>query len=169
MIEFKVDPRSITNTVDYLEAVRKRIFEGVRSAMEEGIEELGEVAKAGMSAAGIQSRTGALMESLEWHSVEESATKIYSSIRPVTPAKVEGRDVPTFYLATALDEGFHVKAVEGKTFQFTKADGGTLFSRGHVAFDVKPRPFLRQSVQSFAPVLLDLIQARVNEAVQGLT
>jgi hypothetical protein len=168
MIEFKVDPRSVTNTVDYLEAVRKRIFQGVKAGMQEAMEGLAAVAVSEMGAAGIQNRTGELAaDILASPKVRETVTTIRGSVRAMRTMKLGGR---TFagYVGTALDEGFHVKAVEGNLYQFTEPTEGTYYTRGHAAFDVRPHPFLKRAAQSFAPSIIDIIQMRVNEAVQGI-
>lgn len=168
MIEFKVDPRSVSNAVDYLEAVRKRIFEGVKGGMQEAMEGLAGVAVAEMGAAGIQNRTGELAaDILVSPRVSESVTTIRGSVRAMRSMKLKGREFAGF-IGTALDEGFHVTAVEGSLFRFTEPGADTLYSRGHVAFDVAPHPFLKRAADSFAPSIIDLITARVNEAVDGI-
>lgn len=168
MIEFKVDPRSVTNTVDYLEAVRKRIFEGVRAGMTEAMEGLAAVTVAEMGAAGIQNRTGELAaDILASPKVTENATTIRGRVRAMRTMKLGGREFAGF-VGTAIDEGFHVKAVEGSLYQFTEPTEGTFFTRGHAAFDVRPHPFLKRAADSFAPSIIDLIQMRVNEAAEGI-
>jgi hypothetical protein len=165
MIELKVDPASITNTVDYLEAVRKNIFAGVRAGMEEAMEGLAGVAVAEMGASGIQSRTGELAANiLKSPRIFENASVITGRVSARGKMKLKGRTFEGF-LGAALDQGFHVKAVEGSLLQFSPPGEGTLYSRGHVAFDVKPHPFLKAAADSFAPTLLDIITARVNEAI----
>jgi hypothetical protein len=70
------------------------------------------------------------------------------------------------YLGTAIDEGFHVPAVEGKLLKFTPAGAETRFTRGHVAFDVAPHPFLIRAKEAFASPIMQIIAARVAEAYQ---
>lgn len=166
MIGYFVDQSSVDQTVEYLGTVRLRIFEQVRLGMAEAMEGLGATAIEQMAAAGIQSRTGKLEAGFEQYSVRENRNVIVGLITPKRDMTIKGRTFPGF-VGTALDEGFRVPQIEGKFLQFTSATGDTLYSRGHVAFDVAPHPFLRAASERFAPTLIDIITERVNAAVEG--
>jgi hypothetical protein len=167
MITVTVDQASVTETIDHLEAVRKRIFIGVKQGMREAMEGLAGVAVAEMGAAGIENRTGELAENiLKSPRIWENAGEIGGTVKAKATMKLKGRSFEG-YLGTALDEGFHVKAVDGNLFRFTEPDADTLYARGHAAFDVKPHPFLQRASESFAPSIIDIIQAAVNAAIAG--
>lgn len=166
MIELKVDQRSVDNTLGYLDAVGVRILENVRAAMEESMEGLAAETIEQMIGAGIQSRTGQLLENIGNSArVKETAEFIYGSVSARREMKLGGRTFLGF-VGTAIDEGFHVRAVEGNLYEFTEPDAGTLYARGHAAFDVKPHPFLAQSQQAYEAPIMDAIRAAI---VEGLT
>lgn len=165
MIELEVNQPSVDQTVEWLESVRLKIFAGVRDAMEEGMLDLAGVVLVEMSAAGIKNRTGDLAESIiKSPKVTETATAISGRVKAEGQMKLGGRTFLGF-LGTALDEGYHVPDVDGNLYQFSEPDGDTLYRRGHVAFDVKPHPFLREASEAYSPTLIELIEARVNEVV----
>lgn len=167
MIELKVDQASVDRTVDYLEAVRQRIFAAVHAGMEEAMEGLAGEAINQLEAAGIHSRTGQLLENIgNSPRVTETTDLIIGKVKAEREMKLGGR---TFigYVGTALDEGFHVKAVPGHLYQFTEPDADTLFTQGHQAFDVKPHPFLKRAIEAYESPLMDIIRARVQEAIGG--
>jgi hypothetical protein len=165
MIDFAVDQSSVDRTIEHLDAVRLRIFAAVREGFEEGMVDLAGTAVAEMGAAGIQNRTGELAENiLKSPRVNESRTNISGRVKAQATWKLGGRSF-LGYLGTALDEGYSVPGVEGALYQFSEPGEGTLFARGHTAFDVRPHPFLRQAQEAWAPTFLELIATRVNDAV----
>jgi hypothetical protein len=165
MIDFAVDQSSVDRTLEHLEAVRLRIFATVRESMEESLLDLAGTAVAEMGAAGIQNRSGELAENIiKSPRVNESATNISGRVKAEATWKLGGRSFLA-YVGTALDEGYSVPPVEGSLFQFTESGEGTLFTRGHVAFDVRPHPFLRRAQEAWTPTFLDLIESRINGAV----
>lgn len=166
MIGFEVDQRSVDGTVEYLGTVRQRIFAAVRGGMKEGMEGLAGTAVAEMGAAGIQSRTNQLAENiLASPQIAEDKYAIKGRVSAKGKMKLKGRTFLGF-LGTALDEGYRVPAVKCAMYQITKPDGETFWARGHVAFDVKPHPFLRRASESYAPTLIDIISARIREATE---
>lgn len=166
MIELKVDQRSVDNTLGYLDAVGVRILENVHAAMEESMEGLAAETIEQMIGAGIQSRTGQLLENIGNSArVKETAEFIYGSVSARREMKLGGRTFLGF-VGTAIDEGFHVREFEGNLYEFTEPDAGTLYARGHAAFDVKPHPFLAQSQQAYETPIMDAIRAAI---VEGLT
>lgn len=165
MIELAVDQSSVEHTIDWLEAVRLKIFAGIKDAMIDKIEDLAAITVAEMTAAGIHRKTGALVEDiLESPGTGENAKEIWTRVLPKSNMTLAGR---TFfgYLGTALDEGYHVPPIDGAIYQFTDPDGETLFRRGHVAFDVKPHPFLRESQKIWEPGFFDFVEQRINEVI----
>lgn len=166
MLTLNVDQSSVDQTVEYLETVRLRIFEQVRLGMHEAMDALGQVTVASMAAAGIVSRTGKLARGFETATVAENRSVIVGRLFGRRDMTIKGRTFEGF-VGTALDEGYRVPEVADKVVKITKPDGETFFRRGHMAFDVKPHPFLRQASESFAPTLLDIIAERINAAVEG--
>jgi len=166
LIGLKVDPASVDRTVEYLNAVRLRIFEQVRLGMQEAMDGLAGTALVEMTAAGIQERTGELAGNIaKSPRVRETATTITGRVTAERKMTLKGR---TFmgYVGTALDEGYAVPGVEGNLLQFSGPDGETLYRRGHVAFDVRPHPFLRQASDAYQPTLMDIIAERVAAACE---
>lgn len=165
MINFVVDQSSVEQSLEYLEAVRQRIFAQVRLGMKEAMDGLGQTAIAEMAAAGIVSRTGKLAEGFEFSSVRENRNVIVGQLWGRRDMTIKGR---TFagYVGTALDEGYRVPEVKDTLIRFTKAGEGTFYSRGHVAFDVEPHPFLRQASEAFAPTLIEIIAERIAAATE---
>ena len=165
MIELQVDQASVNRTIEHLQAVRLKIFAAVRVAMKAGMEELAGVAVVEMGAAGIQSRTGRLAENiLKSPQIRETQYEISGRVTAKAPMTIGGR---TFsgYLGTALDEGYSVPEVQCNMHQITEANGESFWTHGHVAFAVRPHPFLRAASASYAPTLIELIRDRIYEAI----
>jgi len=165
MIELQVDQASVDNTIEWLESVRLKIFAGIRESMEEAMLDLAGVAVAEMTSAGIKNRTGELAENIiKSPHVSENRETIVGRVTAKADMTLAGR---TFFgfLGTALDEGYHVPEVDAALYQFTEPDAGTLYSRGHMAFDIKPHPFLSRASDVYAPTLIELIETAVNDAV----
>jgi len=160
-LEFKVDQNSVDQTLAHIEAVRLRIFANVKAGMQEAMEGLAAEAIDKMLAAGIQVRTGQLLENIgNSPQVRETAQFIKGRVSARREMKIGGRDF-VGYVGAAIDEGYKVPALDAKLFQFTEPDASTLFARGHRAFDVKPHPFLLASQQAFEAPIMDIIRARV--------
>lgn len=167
MLQLAVEQRSVDSVAGYLERVKLRIFQKMREGMQEAMEGLAGETVFQASAAGIQNRTGQLFtDILNSPKVRETPELIVGTVTAASEMTSGGRKFKG-YLGTALDEGFHVPAVTGKLFQFTSADGDTLYARGHTAFDVKPHPFLRRSKEAFTAPILEIIAARVAEAYES--
>lgn len=171
MLQVVIEQRSVDTAISYVERVKQRIFQKMREGMREAMEGLAGETVYQATAAGIHNKTGDLFtDILNSPTVGETAELIIGKVRVQSEMTSGGRKFRG-YLGTALDEGFHVPAVSSdKTrgpFQFTSADGDTLYARGHVAFDVKPHPFLHQAKEAFTSPILELIEARVAEAYEG--
>jgi len=166
MLQLVVEQSSVDSVVGYVERVKLRIFEKMHQGMQEAMEGLATETVSQASAAGIQSRTGQLFtDILNSPRVKETAELITGTVNAKSEMTVGGRKFKG-YLGTALDEGFHVTAVEGKLFQFTAAGSDTFFSVGHTAFDVQPHPFMRQAKEAFTAPIMEIIAARVAEAYE---
>jgi hypothetical protein len=166
MLEVKVDQKSVDTTIDYMEAVKQRIFAAIRTGMAEGMELLAANAVEEMGAAGIQNRTGALAENiLKSPRVTEDADFIRGRVSAVSLVKARGGGLYYNNLGNILDMGFHDPQTKSPLHQFTESDGETFWARGHVAFDVKPHPFFRRAVEVSESPIMDIIRARVAEAV----
>lgn len=164
MLQIVIEQRSVDSVVGYVERVKQRIFAQMHLGMQEAMEGLAGEAVSQASAAGIQARTGQLFSDiLNSPKVRETAELIIGRVTAESEMTSGGRKFKG-YLGTAIDEGFSVRAVSGKLFQFTASDGNTLYSRGHTAFDVKPHPFLRQAKEAFTDPIMEIISARVAEA-----
>lgn len=151
MIKLTLDPASVDRTVDYVEQMKQRIFAGMRAGMREAMQAL-----AGDVIARVHSRTGELVEAIERSPrVKETAEVIRGTIA----AKVGRKPIGIW-----LEEGTHVRAVKGNLYGFTAADGNTVFTRGHRAFDVKPHPILNPALDAMRQPIMEIIAARVREA-----
>lgn len=168
MLIIQAEPRSVDRVLDHVDEVKERIFAKMREGMQEAMEGLATEAVAQATAAGIQSRTGQLFEDiLNSPKVRENAELIFGRVSTESEMTIAGRKFKGF-LGTALDEGFHVRSEHAKApYQFTGSDGGTFYARGHVAFDVKPHPFLRRTKEAFTAPILQIIAAKVAEAYDG--
>lgn len=166
MLQLVIEQRSVDSVVDYVERVKLRIFQKMHEGMQEAMEGLAAEAVSQASAAGIQGRTGQLfMDILGSPRVKETPELITGTVSAQSEMTSGGRKFKG-YLGTAIDEGFHVKAVEGKLLKFTEADSDTLYRLGHTAFDVRPHPFLRQAKKAFTSPIMEIIAARVAEAYE---
>lgn len=170
MLQVVIEQRSVDSVVDYLERTKQRIFEKMREGMQEAMEGLAGEAVSQAMAAGIHNRTGQLFtDILESPRVRETAELIIGTVNTKSEMTSGGRKFKG-YLGTALDEGFHVPAVSADKYrgpyEFSSADGESLYARGHVAFDVAPHPFLRRAKEAFTSPILETIEARVAEAYQ---
>lgn len=170
MLQLVIEQRSVDQVQGYIERTKLRIFEKMREGMQEAMEGLAGETVYQAAAAGIQNRTGDLFtDILNSPKVSESAEAITGRVSVLSEMTSGGRKFKG-YLGTALDEGFHDPAVDPSKykgpFEFTSADGDTLYSRGHVAFDVKPHPFLRQAKESYTSPIMEIIEAAVAEAYE---
>ena len=166
MLQVIIEQRSVDSVVGYVERVKQRIFQKMHEGMQEAMEGLATEAVSQASAAGIQARTGQLFSDiLSSPRVKETPELVIGTVDAQSEMTSAGRKFKG-YLGTALDEGFHVKAVEGKLFQFTTANSDTFYSLGHTAFDVAPHPFMRQAKEAFTAPIMEIIAARVAEAYE---
>jgi hypothetical protein len=165
VIEYQVNQASVDNTIEWLGSVRLKIFAGIRESMEESLLDLAGAAVAEMTAAGIKNRTGDLAENIiKSPRVTENQQSIFGRVTAKAEMTLAGR---TFFgfLGTALDEGYHVPEFDGNIYEFTEPDAGTLYRRGHIAFDIKPHPFLSQAADAWAPSFIEIVEATVNQVV----
>jgi hypothetical protein len=166
MLQVVVERRSVDSAFAYMERTRQRIFQKMREGMQEAMEGLAAEAVSQATAAGIQPRTGQLFEDiLASPKVRETAELIRGTVSAESDMTIGGRKFRG-YLGTALDEGYNVPSFDSKVFQFTSADGNTFFTRGHVAFDVKPHPFLHRAKEAFTAPILEIIEAKIAEAYE---
>jgi hypothetical protein len=166
MLQIVIEQSSVDSVDSYIERVKLRIFKQMRLGMKEAMQGLAAEAVGQASSAGIQARTGQLFaDILASPKVRETTDVIVGRVSTQSEMTSGGRKFKG-YLGTAIDEGFHVPAVEGKLLKFTPAGAETRFSRGHVPFDVAPHPFLRRSKESFAAQIMQIIATRVAEAYE---
>jgi hypothetical protein len=147
---------------DYMERVKRSVFAAVRAGMQEGMEGLAWTVAGKLGGDPITSRSGALLGAILGSAkVRETAAAITGTV---------SSDVGGKHLGLWLEEGTHVPATKGngaKLYGFFPADGSSVFTHGHAAFQVAPHPFLNPSLAEYSPTILDLIRTRVAEAVDG--
>lgn len=159
MIGFVADESSVAGVADYLEQTRQNILAGIRQGMQQAMEGLAWTVADKLQGNPIVSRSGELLGAV-LGSPKVTETPYY--IKGTVSSDVGGK-----HLGLWLEEGTNVKAVEGKLFHFTAADGASVFTHGHRAFQVAPHPFLNPSLDEYKPTILDIIQSRISEAIDG--
>jgi len=165
MIEYEVDHASVDRTVEWLDAVRLKIFDGIREAMEESLLELAGITVAEMRAADIQNRTGELAENIiNSPRVHESQEVISGRVTAKGDMSIQGRTFLGF-LGTALDEGYTIPPQDDVVWSAVNGDGAKEYRHGHTAIKVAPHPFLREAQQKWMPSFVELVEARVNEVI----
>jgi hypothetical protein len=165
MLEIKVDQGSVDSTVDYMEAVKQRVLAAVRTGMAGGMELLADTTVEQMAVAGVQNKTGALETNIiSSPRVTEDAQAIRGRVTGFALVKAKGGELYYNNLANILDKGFMDPAEQSAIHQIVPPDGDTFWARGHVAFDVKPHPFFRRSLEISESPIMDIIRARVSEA-----
>lgn len=156
---FTVDTSGVNAWQD---AARQRIFGAVREGLQAGMESLAWTVADKLQGAPITSRSGALLGAiLGSPKVTENAALIRGTV---------SSDVGKKHLGLWLEEGISVRSTKGdgaQLYQFFPADGASVFTHGHAAFSVKGKPFLTPSLEQDAPTILDLIQAKLREALDG--
>ena len=144
---------------DYLEQTRKNILSGVRIGMGEAMEGLSWNVVDKLQGNPIISRSGKLVGAvLGSPKVTETADYIKGTVSSVVEGKPRG---------LWLEEGTSVPAVTGNLYHFAAADGGSVFTHGHAAFKVAPKPFLNPSLREYSPTIVDIITAKVQGAVNA--
>lgn len=159
MIEFQVDEASVERVDASLERSRLDILKAIRGGVMESMEGLARVVAGKLFGDPIQSRTGALLAAVL---SSPRVTETRDVIRGTVSA-----DVGAKHLGLWFEEGTHVKAVEGNLFQFTAADGASVFTHGHAAFQVAPHPIMNPSLVEYRPTILATIESRISEAVHA--
>jgi hypothetical protein len=151
MLDLYVDEASVTEVTDYLEQTRQNILAGIRVGMKEAMEGLSWTVADKLQGNPIVSRSGQLLgRILASPKVTETATYIKGTVDAELGAK---------HLGLWLEGGTDVPAVEGRLFQFTTADGTSVYTHGHKAFRVAPHPFMNPSINEYKPTILDIIEA----------
>lgn len=159
MLQLAVDEASVAGVTDYLEQTRQNILAGIRQGMQEAMEGLSWTVADKLQGNPIVSRSGKLLGAiLGSPKVTETDTVIRGTV---------SSDVGQKHLGLWLEEGFSVQAVKGTLFQFTAADGNSVFTHGHRAFKVAPHPFLNPSLEEYKPTIMDIIAAKIGEALDG--
>lgn len=179
MITLVLDPRSVDETVDYLEHSRQRILAAVKEGMLEAMEGLAGEAVAKFYEAGLKSQTGQTVENIEASpevtSDEQRVRGRVSAERDITLGGRKSKHIGLWF-----QEGYHVPEVRdrrkpgsrrrdharaGDIYQFTEPDGSTFWTTGHKAFDVRPHPFLNPALEQYGPAISEIIQRRIDEAL----
>jgi hypothetical protein len=160
MLDFAVDEASVTGVKDYLEQTRQNILAGIRSGMKEAMDGLSWTVADKLQGNPIVSRSGELLgHILGSPKVTETASYIKGSVDAELGKK---------HLGLWLEAGTNVPAVQGKLYQFTTADGNSVFTHGHKAFRVAPHPFMNPSLNEYRSTILDIITQRISEGANGL-
>jgi len=160
MLDFCVDEASVTGVKDYLEQTRQNIMAGIRSGMKEAMDGLSWTVADKLQGNPIVSRSGELLGHILG---SPKVTETVSYIKGTVDAEL-GRK----HLGLWLEAGTSVPAVQGKLFQFTTADGDSVFTHGHKAFRVAPHPFMNPSLNEYRSTILDIITQRISEGANGL-
>jgi hypothetical protein len=159
VLTFAVDEASVTEVTDYLEQTRQNILAGIRVGMKEAMEGLSWTVADKLQGNPIVSRSGALLgRVLASPKVTETAAYIKGTVDAELGKK---------HLGIWLEGGTDVPAVQGKLFQFTTADGTSVYTHGHKAFRVAPHPFMNPSLNEYKPTILDIIAAKISEGANG--
>jgi hypothetical protein len=159
MLDFFVDEASVSEVTDHLEQTRQNILAGIRVGMKEAMEGLSWTVADKLQGNPIVSRTGQLLgRILASPKVTETATYIKGTVDAELGQK---------HLGLWLEGGTDVPAVKGSLFQFTTADGNSVYTHGHKAFKVAPHPFMNVSLQEYKPTILDIITAKIEEGANG--
>jgi hypothetical protein len=154
MLAFTIDDSAVQ---DYLVQTRERILSAVRESMFEAMEGLANVVVGHTGGDPIVSRSGEFVQAvLESPKVQENDRYIKGSVS----SWVGGKPMGVWF-----DEGTTVPAVAGTAYHFTAADGKSVFTHGHAAFQVAPHPIMNVSLEEYKPTILDIIQARVEGAM----
>ena len=160
MLDFAVDPNSVQDVTDYLEQTRKNILTAIRVGMREGMEGLSWKVAEKFDGNPIVSRSGDLLAHIL---ASPKVTTHEGYIKGTVDAEMGKKHVGLW-----LEAGINEPAVKGKLYQFTAADGTSVWTHGHKAFRVAPHPFMNPSLNEYRGTLLDLITQKIVEAANGL-
>lgn len=163
MIGFVEETGSEDQVADYLERTRQNILTGIRQGMQEAMEGLAWTVADKLQGNPIVSRSGKLLGAI-LGSPEVTVTPNY--IKGTVDSDV-GKKHRGLWLEMGTDVPATIHTPKGKLYQFTTADGKSVFTHGHRAFKVAPHPFLNPSLEEYKPTILDLISARITEAVNA--
>ncbi|HVJ09268.1 MAG TPA: hypothetical protein VM554_12880 [Acidisarcina sp.] len=157
MIGLVVEPESVDQAVEHIDAVRQRILASLRDGMQRAMAGLAGAAVEEMAEAGIQNRSGELKGAI-----------VRSPWVSETPLILRGNvtaDVGMKHVGLWMEEGTNVPAVEGKIFEFAEPDAESLYSHGHAAFQVRARPFMNPALQKYQDSILQILADAVAEAI----
>jgi hypothetical protein len=168
MLDVFVDPKSVDATVEYIDAVKLRILDAVRSGMTESMQLLAETVVGEMAAAGVQNRTGELESNiLRSPRVTETESEIRGRVFARALVKAKGGAAYWQNMGNIFDMGFRDPKVKSGPHQIVGPTGDTFWARGHAAFDVRPHPFFKRSADVAEAPIMDLIRSRVVGAAEG--
>lgn len=166
MISLVLEQSSVDGVSAYLERVKQRVLAGVRVGMQESMQELAGETVAQMGVAGIVSRTGELVATIQSSpKVTETPEILRGTVSADVQNSIWGGKVKHFGIW--FEEGTHVKAVKGNLYGFTAAGGKTVFTRGHKAFDVRPHPILNPALEQMRAAIFANLQKHMDEAIAG--
>ena len=156
-VNLMLDPASVDETTAYLREAPAKILTAVRGGMLEAMKGLAQAAEEEFFAAGLKRRSGALLEAIEGSpKVTVSGDLVRGTV---------ATDVGRKHVGLWLEEGIHDPAVAGNLYEFTEPDAGTIYTRGHRAFDVKPHAFLNPALQQSEGFIVETLQQAINEAL----
>jgi hypothetical protein len=164
MLQFAVDEESVTGVLDYLEQTRQNIMAGIRSGMQQAMEGLAWTVADKLQGSPIVSRSGELLGHV-LGSPKVTDTPHY--IKGTVDAEL-GKKHLGLWLEAGTNVPSTIGTAKGVLYQFTPADGDSVFTRGHRAFSVKPHPFMNPSLIEYKPTIIDIITQRITEAAGGL-
>lgn len=146
-----------TGVLDYLEATKLNIFAALRVGMGEAMVGLSYVVAGHTGGDPIISRSGKFVGAVLG---SPKVTEREAYIKGTVSGMVGGKPMGVWF-----DEGTKVPAVAGTLFHFTAADGDSVFTHGHQAFQVAPHPIMNPSLREYSPTIMEIISEKVAEAV----
>lgn len=158
---FSVDDASIQETADYLEQTRMRILSAIREGMAEAMGGLAWTVADKLQGSPIVSRTGQLLGTvLGSPKVTETDSYIKGTV-----SSNDGKKPKGLWLEGGISDPSTLGMDTGLLYEFTASDGKSVFTHGHAAFQIAPKPFLNPSLEEYKPTILDIITSRIEGAV----
>lgn len=168
MIRFEVEPQAGTKIAAYMEHVRSRIVSAIRGGMYEAMNDLAQyivASKLSGSPIGMQdtptkyTKPGDLAASI-LRGVRvggrDGGDEIYGTL--------SGRPKNQPNLGYWQEFGTVHPAIAKKLMVFAAPDGTMVYTQGHKAFSIAPRPFLNPSLVERETQIMDTIRARLAAA-----
>jgi len=152
--QFTVDASGIP---DYLDRVKANVLAGIRGGMADAMKGLAYVVAGHAGGDPIVSRSGQFVGAVLG---SPKVTQTDGYIKGTVSSMVGRKPMGVWF-----DEGTSVPAVQGVLYGFFSADGRSVFTHGHAAFQVAPHPIMNPSLREYQPAIIATIEARIDAAV----